>query len=88
MKIIIITFAELSSSPSVLRLIVILLPIPVYNTEYIAEPFDTVLIGGGFDNSTVGAGTIALIFGSIEAAGGTVEALAEKVKVRKLPKKV
>lgn len=30
---------------SVLRLMVILLPVPVYKTEYIAEPLDTVLMG-------------------------------------------
>lgn len=33
---------------SVLRLMVILLPDPVYKTEYIAEPFETVLIGVAF----------------------------------------
>lgn len=36
-----------SSSPSVFLLIVILFPTPVYKTEYMAEPLETVFMEGG-----------------------------------------
>lgn len=58
---------------SVLRLMVILLPDPVYKTEYIAEPFETVLMGVAF--VIVGLKTeIAISLGFSVACVGNVAA--------------